>query len=269
MFLKTVDATLLVTACGPGPRTIVAHGGFIGSGELWAEPFAALSRTWRTVTYDHRGSGVTRHSGRITGAQLMADLDRVLEATGGARPVLAGESMGAKIVLASALRSPERFSGMVIVDGAWMRGPRPGPAQSLIAGCRSDYRTTIDAFIDACVVEPDGEDARRWGRQIAYRSNGEAAAQLLEAADEIEFSSTDLRRLTLPVLVIHGSHDGIVPVAAAERLCSHLPNAELKIIAGAGHVPTITRAAEVAQAIETFFGSLSSGASATLGQALD
>jgi hypothetical protein len=36
MFLKTDDADLLVSSFGAGPRSLVAHGGWVGSGELWA-----------------------------------------------------------------------------------------------------------------------------------------------------------------------------------------------------------------------------------------
>ncbi|MDB5944318.1 MAG: hypothetical protein JWQ13_3884 [Ramlibacter sp.] len=59
MFLKSADADLFVTAAGAGPRTFVAHGGWVGSGELWLLPFEQLSRSWRCVTYDHRGTGAT------------------------------------------------------------------------------------------------------------------------------------------------------------------------------------------------------------------
>lgn len=260
MFLKRDDATLFITECGGGPPTFVAHGGFVGSGELWADAFALLSRTWRTITYDHRGTGVTRQLGRITGEQLIDDLDQVLRATGASRPVLAGESMGAKVVLAAALREPDRYTGLVIVDGAWMQPPKGGVADALIAGCRADYRRTIDAFVNNCIVEADGDDARHWARQIVYRSDGESAAQLLEASAQIDLS-TGFDRLTLPVLIIHGSEDRIVPVAAAEELCRRLPKAELKVIAGAGHVPTMTRPREVADAINFFFGEPEKGRS--------
>lgn len=253
MFLKRDDATLFVTESGPGPRTLIAHGGFVGSGELWAEPFATLSRTWRTITFDHRGAGVTRHVGRISGQQLIDDLDQVIAVTNAVRPVLAGESMGAKVVLAAALREPERYSGLVIVDGGWMQPKAGGVADALIAGCRANYRATIDAFVDNCVIESDGDDARHWARQIVYRSDGESAAQLLEAAATIDIPSEQLQSLALPVLVIHGSDDRIVPLASAEELCRRLPAAELKVISGAGHVPTLTRALEVAEAIDLFF----------------
>ena len=49
MFLKTKDADFFVTSFGKGHRTFAAHGGWVGSGELWFPPFERLSRNWRTV----------------------------------------------------------------------------------------------------------------------------------------------------------------------------------------------------------------------------
>jgi pimeloyl-ACP methyl ester carboxylesterase len=251
MFVTRGDATLFVTDFGSGPRTIFAHGGFVGSGELWTEPFGILSRSWRTVTYDHRGSGISTHSGRINLQQLIDDLFAVMDATRIKTCVLGGESMGAKIALLAVLRAPERFTGLVVVDGAW--ASVAGSADALIAGCRANYRRTIDAFVDNCVPEPDGDDARRWGRQIVYRSNGEAAAQLLEAAREQDIASA-IPTTNIPTLIIHGSLDRIVPVATAEALAAKITGSKLVIIDGAGHVPMLTRPGLVAQEINDFFG---------------
>ncbi|MDB5824154.1 MAG: Arylesterase [Herminiimonas sp.] len=45
MFLNVSDATLFVSDFGAGKRCLVAHGGWVGSGELWHQPFEQLSRT--------------------------------------------------------------------------------------------------------------------------------------------------------------------------------------------------------------------------------
>ncbi len=41
----------------------MAYRGWVGSGELWYPPFELLSRSQRTVTYDHRGTGASLHRG--------------------------------------------------------------------------------------------------------------------------------------------------------------------------------------------------------------
>ena len=118
MFLKSPEVDLLVSSFGSGPRTLVAHGGWVGSGELWHAPFELLSTNWRCVTYDHRGTGgsLVREQ-PITFEHLVQDLFRVLDALKIEQCVLAGESSGAFVVLEAALRQPQRFTGLVIVDG--------------------------------------------------------------------------------------------------------------------------------------------------------
>ena len=60
MFISRDDARIFATAFGPrSGRDIVGIGGWIGSWELWIDPFSILSESWRTLAYDHRGSGAT------------------------------------------------------------------------------------------------------------------------------------------------------------------------------------------------------------------
>ena len=252
MFIKSSDVDLLVTAFGPGPRVIVAHGGWVGSSEMWCGPFETLSRSWRTVSYDHRGSGSTRHTApRITFDLLVDDLFRVLDALKIDTCVLAAESMGAMVALAAALRSPERFSGLVIVDGRYIGGRTPAQDR-LMAGCRDDFAATMKAFVDACIPETDCDAERAWARRIVMRSDADAAVQMLECAADVELESR-LSSITQPTLVLHGNRDAIVPLAVAEQLVASIPSAKLVIADGAGHVPTITRPQWIAEQIAAFF----------------
>jgi len=72
-------------------------------------------------------------------------------------------------------------------------------------------------------------------------------------------SGTDLRAevesLHRPALVIHGTRDLIVLPRFARELAESLPDSELVMIQGAGHLPTLTRPAEVANAVVAKFGS--------------
>ena len=89
-------------------------------------------------------------------------------------------------------------------------------------------------------------------RQIVNRSNGPSAIQLMECLEVVDVERR-LSEISLPTLIIHGSRDVITPVSASEGLAERIPNSKLVVIEGAGHVPTITRPAEVAKAIEDFF----------------
>ena len=251
MFLKSPEVDLLVSSFGRGPRTLVAHGGWVGSGELWHAPFELLSTNWRCVTYDHRGTGgsLVREQ-PITFEHLVQDLFRVLDALKIEQCVLAGESSGAFVVLEAALRQPQRFTGLVIVDGRYEGGKSAG-ATRFIEGCKADFPATMKMFVNACVPEENAEAEKRWGEQIVMRSNAQAAVQLMECLEPVQLLDR-LPSIKLPTLILHGSRDVITPVASAERLAKLLPNAQLHIIEGAGHVPIVTRSAQVAQAIDAF-----------------
>ncbi len=55
MFIAVGDAKIYATAFGSTTSpVIVGLGGWIGSWELWAEPFVILSQNWRAIAYDHR-----------------------------------------------------------------------------------------------------------------------------------------------------------------------------------------------------------------------
>ena len=253
MFLKTQDADFFVTSFGSGPRTIVAHGGWVGSGELWLPPFEHLSQHWRTVTYDHRGTGATlSRAPKISFDLLVDDLFQVLDSLDIQLCVLAGESSGALVVLEAALRQPQRFEGLVLVDGRASASNSAGAAR-FIEGCMTDFAATMRAFVRACVTEDDAEAELRWGEQIVMRSNGLDAVALMECMWTAQVQDR-LAQISQPTLLIHGRRDVITPVAESEDMARRIPNAKLVVIEDAGHVPVITRPRQVAEAINGFFG---------------
>lgn len=252
MYLKSNDVDILVSSFGAGPRTLLAHGGWVGSGELWAAPFEILSSSWRTITYDHRGTGGTRCiDPDITFELLVQDLFRVLDALKVDTCVLAAESMGALVAFEAVLRHPERFTGLVIVGGRYT-GERTPNRDRLIAGCKADFSATMDAFVEACAPEAGCEAERAWGKQIVKRSNASAAVQMLECVEHVDVESR-LGSIAVPTLILHGSRDVISPLASAERLVELISKARLQVAEGAGHVPTITRPQWVAEKIQDFF----------------
>ena len=231
----------------PGNPAFVAHGGWVGNGELWQEPFQAMQARWRCISYDHRGSGSSWASAeQIDPQALVDDLFRVLDHLGVQECVLAGESLGALTCMTAAAQRPERVAGLVLVDGA----PRGSGTSTLIDGARSDWPATVQWFVDACVPEPDMEHVRRWGRQILLRADAEAAARILEVHQDVV---PDAAGLTMPTLVIHGEQDAIIPLAAARELAARIPDARLVTLADTGHVPTLTRPALVVSAIEEWW----------------
>jgi pimeloyl-ACP methyl ester carboxylesterase len=253
MFVASPQATLYCTAYGAqNAPAILGIGGWIGSGELWALPFETLSQGWRTISYDHRGSGASvAASDSITLANLVNDVFAVMDAHGLERCVLAAESSGALMALSAALQQPERISGLVIVDGMVFRGLDPA-ADPFLKGLQHAYSATLDRFVDLCMPDDGPAHIKRWGRQIIDRAPPEAAIALRQANNQADIRD-DLPNIKQPTLIIHCDGDKIVPVEQARRLASALPNAELVVFKDSGHIPTMTRPVDVADQVLRFF----------------
>ena len=249
MFLDVNGVRLHALDFGGGPRTLVAVGGWTGSWEVWEEPIAQLTaRGWRCIAYDHRGSGESPvDPALITVGAMVDDVAGVLDALGVERCVLAGESQGGAIAQYAAVQSPHRFDGLVLSG--------PGPTGRSEGGggfadaCRADYPAAVGEFVSACFPEPDSDHVKRWARNILLRAEPEQAARIIEMWRDEVVPNVDPRQIDVPTLILHGTSDVIVPIELSRQLAELLPDAELVEFEGSGHVPTMTRPAEVVDAI--------------------
>jgi pimeloyl-ACP methyl ester carboxylesterase len=252
MFVHRSEVKLFTSKSGPlTGKAIVAIGGWIGSSELWLEPLAALSNTYVTISYDHRGSGLSScDADSITFENLIADAQAIFDAHKIQRCVLVAESVGAQTALALAARSPDRVSHLVIVDGMYDRGIAP-ESDPFLQGLRSHYSATLEQFVQLCVPESNCEHIKEWGRKILARATPEAAIALRIVGSMTDVSK-DIKSIQQPSLILHGSNDRIVPLEKAQALAKILPNADLMVFKGCGHVPTLTQPMRVAKAIRDF-----------------
>lgn len=254
MFIPHNNAQLYTVEFGSGPRTLVAHGGWTGSWELWTEPFTQLSKSWRTVAYDHRGTGATiAPVESISVENMVADLFAVLDKLNIEKCVLAAESAGGMIAVNAVLQQPERFDGLVLVD-ALLHNEDDGSDAGFIQGLKTNYTATIGGFVDACVptTEQNSAELRSWGRKILARATSESAIRLLECTHGIDLRPM-LAQIQHRTLILHGDIDAIVPLSDSEYMAIQIPNSHLHVFKGAGHVPTVTRPIEVAQVINQYF----------------
>jgi len=254
MFIPHNKAQLYTVEFSNGPRTFVAHGGWTGSWELWTEPFTQLSKTWRTVAYDHRGTGATiAPVESISIENMVADLFAVLDELNIEKCVLGAESAGGIVAVNAVLQQPNRFEGLVLVD-ALLHNEADGSDINFINGLRTNYKETIGGFVDACVpeAEPNSAEIRSWGRKILARASSESAVRLLECTHGIDLRPK-LSQIQHRTLILHGDADVLVPLSDSEYLATQIPNSHLYVFKGAGHVPTVTRPIEVAQIINRYF----------------
>ena len=103
------------SAAAPG---LLLHHGLASSQRIWDLMLPRLTRTFRVVTYDARGHGLSaKPSSRYGFDPVVADAIAVLRGTPLRRPVVVGHSWGASVALDLAARHPRSVAGAVLVDG--------------------------------------------------------------------------------------------------------------------------------------------------------
>lgn len=260
MFTEIAGRRFFTVDLGAGPRTFFAHSGWIGTYEDWLPTLEVLSKTWRAVSYDHRGAGETTVPvEEITADALLDDIFRVMDALNVERCVLGGFSAGAGLAVRAVSRRPDRFAGLVLMNGTAGVRPPSAPAPSnrgLPSAWPGDtHADRMRWFIEQCTPEPNVEHIRRWGHHFLLRAEPEAADRLWDikwGADQEDLAR--LAQLPIPTLLIHGGRDRFVSTAAVEYLASLLPHCQLTVLEESGHLPAMIRPHDVARLINTFFG---------------
>lgn len=232
------------------PTTVVTVPCF--SGAPWAlETFTPLAhRPLRTSRLPEGLDGVEAYADA-----LAADHDGVGE------HVLVGDSFGAVIALALAVRRPAGLRGLVL-SGGFAADPVTTPvARARVAAARAMPKALYEAvtlrFHAAALASPhDGEGQAAWSTADSRRLFLEHTPHESYVARSRAAFSADYRdRLELvevPTLVLTPSHDALIGPDAAALLVAGIPDAQEVVLARTGHMFRFTHPETYAQAVEDF-----------------
>jgi pimeloyl-ACP methyl ester carboxylesterase len=177
----------------------------------------------------------------LPGELLRHHLESDLGETVGGEPVaLVGSSYGGLVCLDFAARHPELVSALVVLDAPLPDHDWADP--DFIAYAEEEERLYEAGDLEAAT----DLNVAYWGfgdREVVRRS--------LEF-DVPEIEAVDLAAIRMPALVVVGEHDKPDFRAMAERLAQELPNAELVVIEGAGHLPSMERPEATLDAVKPF-----------------
>ncbi|WP_160004062.1 pyrimidine utilization protein D [Rhizobium sp. 18055] len=231
-------------------RTIILSSGLGGSGSYWAPQIEALSRDFRIVTYDHRGTGRTGGEAAETGG-IAAMADDVLEIAlelGLERFDFMGHALGGLVGLDIALRRPDLIGQLILVN-AWSTAD-PHSGRCFDVRIELLERSGVEMFVKAqpLFLYPAVWMSENAERMAADERHGVAHFQgktnvLRRIAALRAFDLDDrLSEIAAPTLVVGTRDDLLVPYTRSVRLADGLPNAELVLTDFGGHAVNIVEA---------------------------
>ncbi|MFB9952230.1 alpha/beta fold hydrolase [Rhizobium puerariae] len=280
-------AKVLSTRCGPieliergeGQVLVSLHGGLGGCDQSWLLARALFPdlASWRVLALSRPGYlGTPLAVGETPQAQADA-YAALLDTLRIDKAVMAAVSAGGPSALQFALRHPDRCKAVILVSAATgmldipvrvLRRLRmvmllvriPGMQAWLRRRALGDQRGTAARSIsDPAVLE----------RTLAHPEAGPLFLALQESAmtrtaERLPGTANDTRllqtlpglpldRLNVPVLVLHGTDDPVVPFSHAEQVSKHAPHARVCAIPGGEHVVLFTHLRDVRDMVSSFF----------------
>lgn len=250
-----------------GPVLVLLHG---SNADLatWDPWVAALRDRYRIIRIDQIGHGLTGAdpTGRYDYAAMAMRLGQVMDRLGIARFALAGNSMGGGVALRFALDQPQRVAALVLVDAAGAPVARNGggnigfklaamPGVSQIMQqvtprwlIERSLRQTVSnqAIVTQAMVD-------RYWQLLRYPGNRAATAWRF-SQPRVPFAPDQLARLGMPVLVLWGSEDRLIPLSAGQYLARTIPGAKLIVYPGIGHLPHEEAASQTARDLADWLG---------------
>lgn len=250
-----------VLEAGDGPPLVLVHGSGM-SGSTWA-PLMPYLKTFRLIALDLPGFGLSDpfdYSGQALRSHAVAQLTSLLDALDLGQVPIVGTSLGGMWALGMALEAPGRVTavaslGVPAVALPGMRGDpfftalsTPG-LRHVVARIRSPTVATTRRTLARGVIgsraagqAPDGffevvhQGMRQPGYRTAMLTHMQLAMRFGRPRPENLISDSELRQLSVPVLMIWGEEDPYGGPEMGRRACELIPHARLEIIPGR-HAP--------------------------------
>ncbi len=253
------DIELYYEVAGQGQPMVFVHG--LGSSTRdWENQVSFFARYFQTITFDLRGHGKTdKPSGPYTMAQMTEDCIALLRALNTGPAHIVGLSLGGMLAFEIALRAPDLYKTMTIVNSG-PEVPAGTRKQQLILLKNYIQRVLIvrllgmramgKALSERLFIKPEQAELRRVFVERWAENDPHAYLAALRAIGG--WSVLDqVHRILCPTLVLAADGD-YTSVAFKESYVSRMPRAELVIIPDSRHMTPIERPVALNEALMLF-----------------
>jgi len=256
---------------GQGPPVLLLHG-FVACAYTWRHLIPPLAAEHRVFTLDLKGHGYSDrpadgHYALSDQAEMVADF---IQRQGRRDLVIMGHSMGGVIALMTYLKlrdaDPGCINKLVLIDS-------PGYPQKLPWGLRLvkipglnrvlspllSTRFASALVLKKCYYNNEAVTEEQIDTYAYFGSLPGTAAvvrqttrQLVPAKNEIEALIAQYQTIKIPVLIIWGKEDDVVPLEAGEKFKRDIPNSQLIVLPRCGHIPPEEEPLATREAINEF-----------------
>jgi pimeloyl-ACP methyl ester carboxylesterase len=242
-------------SAGEGPLLLLVHG-MAGTARNWDDVIEPLALRNTVIAADFPGHGDSAPGGGdYSLGSLASGLRDLMISLGHERATLVGHSLGGGVALQFTYQFPEMVDRLVLVSSGGL-GPEVGailraaalPGADLFIRATAGPGAAAAGYLTGALgkvgLRPNADLAevgRAYG-SLADRARRKAFLSTLHAVVDTEgqrVAALDRLYLAedLPILIVWGERDPIIPVAHGRAAHAQLPGSRLEVFPDAGHVP--------------------------------
>jgi len=255
---------------GSGPVLLLIHG-MAGTCVNWESVIEPLSINRTVIAPDFPGHGASAPGGGdYSLGALASSLRDLMLSLGHERATLVGHSLGGGVAMQFTYQFPEMVERLVLVSSGGL-GPDVSPLLraaalpgadlfiSATAGVGSQVGAAIGRGIGAIGFRPNADLAevargyatlrdseRRKAFLATLRSVVDMEGQRVAALDRLYLAET------LPLLIVWGENDPIIPVEHGREAHAQIPSSRLEVFEDTGHVPMLERPGRFIAVLQRF-----------------
>ena len=243
---------------GTGKSIVLVHGWAMHSG-IWHDFAMQLAQHYQVTCIDLPGHG---HSDNLDNFTLEQVADALVDAVADKQSCWLGWSLGATVVMEIAKRYPERVNSLILLAGnphftcteQW-----PGMTVDLLEAFSEqltlDAPATLLRFLSLQVAQLPDYKVLLKNIKTAIMARATPNLDILQGGLTI-LKQADLRpalaAAQMPILVLLGTRDTLVPIAVGEAIKDLAPTIQIVVIDKAGHVPFLSHPQIVLETITQF-----------------
>jgi pimeloyl-ACP methyl ester carboxylesterase len=254
-FINLLGIDVHYEQAGKGEPVYILLHGFASSTYSWREVMRDLGEKGTVVAYDRPAFGLSGRPLEWEGENPYGTdfqpklLIALMDSLGADQAVLVGNSAGGAVAVHTALLYPERVKALVLVSPAvGVGGGMPGWVRPVLQTPQADHLGPLLArslgdrgteFAASAWHDPSRITPEIWeGYTLPLKADNwdRALWEMTRASQDVGLSER-LGELDLPVLVLAGDDDRIVPFERSEQTANSIPGAVLVKIQRCGHVP--------------------------------
>lgn len=252
-----IPMTLHYTEQGQGLPVVLLHG-YPFNGTIWQTQQQGLSDKYRVIAPDLRGHGQSPAPEGVYDMDTMArDVLALLDSLEVEKAAIMGHSMGGYVTFALWRLAPARFAAIGLI--CTQASPDSDDTR------KGRYKTAENVFTDGSQVvaqamtprlfapnTPEDEPIVEQIRTIILNTRPSGIIGTLKGMAARPDSTDLLPEINIPVLVLTGDKDQIIPPQKAEKMATSVPSATLVTIESAGHLPMLEQPQATTLAIRNF-----------------